>query len=38
MVAANGTPIQNYGQKLIKFRGTAMQEADGLDQVFKRLA
>ena len=38
MVAANGTPIKNYGQKLIKFRGTAMQEADGLDQVFKRLA
>ena len=21
MVAANGTPIKNYGQKLIKFRG-----------------
>ena len=38
MVAANGTPIKNYGQKLIRLRGTAMQEADGLDQVFKRLA
>ena len=38
MVAANGTPIKNYGQKLIKFRGTAMQEDDGLEQVSKRLA
>ena len=38
MIAANGTEIKNYGQKLVKFRGTAMQEDDKLEQVSKGLA
>ena len=37
-IAANGTEIKNYGQALVKFRGTAMQEDDKLEQVFKGLA
>ena len=32
MIAANGTEIENYGQKVIKFRGVCGGRGEGDDQ------